>query len=694
MDELEKLRAALKSAPPPADPATKAAALARAMESFDRHQGSATAPRPMSDRPRRAAFLTGVRQMLTHLSARPALAATASVVAICVGVLSVQPDLWRPAVLPETTPAEPAPTQAPDRKSTAKPAPTEKARARTEAGQALGAESNAPAEAVQAMDEPSPVASDKADAAAPAAAPMTTEMRKTEAEALSRAPGTADEAPAGALYEALPAAPAVAPAIGQPPAFDPATAWPAPDTEAFANETQNPVKIAAEEPVSTFSVDVDTASYSVIRSSLTAGALPPPDAVRIEEMVNYFPYAYPAPEADGTPFRTSVSLFQTPWNKDTQLLRVGLQGRLPAIADRPALDLVFLIDTSGSMDEPDKLPLLIQSFRLMLNELRPEDRVAIVTYAGSAGLVLEPTAATDRAKIETALGHLMAGGSTAGAEGLELAYRTANGMAGDGRVRRILLATDGDFNVGVSDPEGLEAYVAKQRDGGTYLSVLGFGRGNLDDAIMQSLAQNGNGTAAYIDTLSEAQKVLVDQLTGALFPIADDVKVQIEFNPAAVAEYRLIGYETRVLASMDFNNDRVDAGEIGAGHQVTALYEIVPLGSPARLSDPMRYGTAAVAPSGDADELGYLKLRYKEPSADQSQLVEQALPSTPADADADARFAAAIAGFGQLLAGGEYLGTWSWQDAITLAAGARGGDPYGYRAEAVQLMRLAESLSK
>ncbi len=289
MDELEKLRAALKSAPPPADPAAKAAALARAMESFDRHQEPATVPRPMSDRPRRAAFLTGVRQMLTQLSARPALAATASVVAICVGVLSVQPGLWRPAALPEAAPAEPALTQAPAGKPAAKPAPTEEARARTETGQALGTDSDPPAEAVQAMDEAAAAASDMADAAAPAAAPMTTEMRKTEADALSRAHGAADEAPAGALYEALPAAPAVAPAIDQPPAFDPATARPTPDTEAFANETRNPVKIAAEEPVSTFSVDVDTASYSVIRSSLTAGVLPPPDAVRIEEMVNYFP---------------------------------------------------------------------------------------------------------------------------------------------------------------------------------------------------------------------------------------------------------------------------------------------------------------------------------------------------------------------------------------------------------------------
>lgn len=656
MDELEKLRAALRDAPPPTDPAARTAALARAMESFDRHQGSAQTPRPMSDRPRRAGFLTGVRQMLTRLSTRPALAATASVAALCVGLIVLQPGLLRQ---PDSLGAPPAPTPvtaAPPAKPAAPPAPTtQDARVRTG-----GAPTDAAADTF----------------AGSTAKAASAEAETPEADSLSRmaASPPADPLEATVQYQAATAPP--------------------PDTEAFANEPANPVKITAEEPVSTFSIDVDTASYPVIRSRLTAGALPPPDAVRIEEMVNYFPYSYPAPEADDAPFRTSVNLFQTPWNKDTQLLRVGLQGRLPTVAERPPLDLVFLIDTSGSMDEPDKLPLLIRSFRLMLGELRPEDRVAIVTYAGSAGLVLEPTEAKDRAKIEGALDHLMAGGSTAGAEGLELAYQTAEGMQGDGRVRRILLATDGDFNVGVSDPEGLEVYVAKKRDSGTYLSVLGFGRGNLDDATMQSLAQNGNGTAAYIDTLSEAQKVLVDQLTGALFPIADDVKIQIEFNPAAVAEYRLIGYETRALAREDFNNDKVDAGDIGVGHQMTALYEIVPVGSPARLSDPLRYGEAAVAPKGDASELGYLKLRYKKPGNERSELVEQALPSAPVEADEDSRFVAAIAGFGQLLTGGKYLGAWGWQDTITLAAGARGADPYGYRGEAVQLMRLAESLSK
>ena len=463
---------------------------------------------------------------------------------------------------------------------------------------------------------------------------------------------------------------------------------PNPGTEAYPDADPNPVRITAEAPVSTFSIDVDTASYAVIRSSLNAGQLPDPQAVRIEEMVNYFPYAYPAPETETDPFRATVSTLQTPWNPGTQLVRIALQGRLPALADRPALNLVFLIDTSGSMDEANKLPLLKQSLRLLLGQLRPQDQVAIVAYAGSAGQVLAPTAASDRTTILNALDNLGAGGATAGREGLALAYQIAAGMAQDGEVSRILLATDGDFNVGVSDPDGLATYVARNRET-AYLSVMGFGRGNLDDATMQALAQNGNGTAAYVDTLAEAQKTLVDQLTGALFPIADDVKIQVEWNPAQVAEYRLIGYETRALAREDFNNDRVDAGEIGAGHQVTALYEITPPGSPALRNDPLRYGaTPALTATG---ELGFLRLRYKAPGSDTSILSETPIIAT--SASEDARFAAAIAGFGQLLQGSVYLIDWDWQDAIALATANRGADPFGYRAEAVTLMRLAQSLS-
>jgi Ca-activated chloride channel family protein len=343
------------------------------------------------------------------------------------------------------------------------------------------------------------------------------------------------------------------------------------------------------------------------------------------------------------------------------------------------------------MDDPTKLPLLKQSFRLMLDQLRPQDQVAIVEYAGSAGQVLAPTSASERMTILQAIQSLGAGGSTNGQGGLEQAYSVAETMHESGEVNRVILATDGDFNVGLSDPDALKDFIADKRETGTYLSVLGFGRGNLDDATMQALAQNGNGTAAYIDTLSEAQKVLVDQLSGALFPIAGDVKVQVEFNPAQVAEYRLIGYETRALNREDFNNDAVDAGELGAGHAVTAIYEVTPVGSPAQLSDPLRYAPNTVAET--SDELGFLKLRYKEPGAAVSQLIEapiigSSIPGT------NASFAAAIAGFGQLLRNPRHLGEWNYDDAIALAIANRGEDPFGYRTEAVQLMRLAQSLSR
>jgi Ca-activated chloride channel homolog len=479
-----------------------------------------------------------------------------------------------------------------------------------------------------------------------------------------------------------------------PPAPRDALAAPQENTEAFANAAANPVRIAAEDPVSTFSIDVDTASYAVVRSSLMGGEMPPPEAVRIEEMINYFPYAYPAPAAGEAPFRQTVTVTPSPWNSGNLLVHIGIQGRLPAVEDRPALNLVFLIDTSGSMQDDDKLPLLKQSFRLMLAQLWPDDQVAIVAYAGSAGQVLAPTRAEDRASILAALDRLDAGGSTAGEEGLQQAYGVAETMAAKGEVSRIILATDGDFNVGISDPEALTSYIAAKRDTGVYLSVLGFGRGNLDDATMQALAQNGNGQAAYIDTLNEARKVLVDQLTGALFPIANDVKIQVEWNPATVTEYRLIGYETRALQREDFNNDKVDAGEIGAGHSVTAIYEVTPVGSPAALNDPLRYGTAAPA-SGDASgELGFLRLRYKAPGETVSALIEAPIPNATSDASPDVNFGLAIAGFGQLLTGGKYLGDWGWDQAIALAIAARGEDPFGYRVEAVNLMRLAQTLSR
>lgn len=506
-------------------------------------------------------------------------------------------------------------------------------------------------------------------------------LQRNEEMALQAAPKGAPPAPVG-----LPA-PAAMPEM----AISDSTLPPQVDTEAFANAPANPVVVTAEQPVSTFSIDVDTASYSVIRQSLNGGVLPDPMMVRIEEMVNYFPYDYPAPQV-GAAFRPTISVMPNPWNADTRLVHIAIQGALPAVKDRPPLNLVFLIDTSGSMEDPAKLPLLKQSLALVLPQLRPEDQVAIVAYAGSAGQVLAPTPAADRAAILSALDRLGAGGATAGAEGIALAYQVASGMTAPGEVSRVLLATDGDFNLGLADPEALTGFIAKQREAGVYLSVLGFGRGNLDDATMQALAQNGNGIAAYIDSLSEARKVLVDQLSGALFPIADNVKIQVEWNPATVAEYRLIGYETRALRREDFNNDKVDAGDIGAGAQVTAIYEITAPGSPALRNAPLRYGTPAPATPGG--ELGFLRLRHVAPGAKDSTLQELAILPELTEPGTEARFAVAVAGFGQLLTGATYLGDWGWDDAITLAQGARGDDPFGYRIEAVNLMRLAKALAE
>jgi Ca-activated chloride channel family protein len=654
-DDLDRLRADLRAAPPP-DPDARAAALRLAMENFDRlphrlPQGTAREARPNSDRPQRAGFWKGLHTMLDTLTARPILATTTSAAALCLGLVFLLPQALTPPNL--TTPG----VATPDRPQTLALDPV---------SDPIAAAPNAVAEAV----------------AAPTitAAPIA---NKTQGRTLSKpAPQAMQDRQAMGDTQLSRSALVMADQITRPDA----------NTESFATAPQNPVHITAENPVSTFSIDVDTASYAIIRSSLMRGDLPPPDAVRIEEMINYFPYSYPAPEPGAAPFTSNISIMPTPWNADTKLVRIGLQGRLPAIADRPPLNLVLLIDTSGSMNQPDKLPLLAQSLRLMLPQLRDTDQVAIIAYAGSAGTVLPPTAASDQATILAAMDRLSATGGTNGAAGLELAYQTAQSMAAAGEVSRVLLATDGDFNLGISDPDGLESYIAKKRDAGVYLSILGFGRGNLDDTTMQTLAQSGNGTAAYIDTLQEARKVLVDQLSGALFPIANDVKLQVEWNPAQVAEYRLIGYETRALAREDFNNDRVDAGEIGAGHAVTALYEITAPNSPALANTPLRYGEAGAAAT--TDELGFLRLRYKAPGETKSVLVETAIMTGDAETppDADATFAAAIAGFGQLLTGGKYLGGWGWDAAIALALSARGEDPFGYRAEAVALMRLAAAM--
>ncbi|MCB1518369.1 MAG: VWA domain-containing protein [Hyphomicrobiaceae bacterium] len=469
----------------------------------------------------------------------------------------------------------------------------------------------------------------------------------------------------------------------------------------FTEFDDSGVKVVAAEPVSTFSIDVDKASYAYVRRALNDGYLPQADAVRVEELINYFSYDYPLPADPNVPFATDMQIVPSPWDAGKQLLRIGVQGfEIPA-AERPAANLVFLIDTSGSMNDQDKLPLLIKSFSMMLDALGPDDKVSIVAYAGSAGTVLEPTPANEKRKILSALRGLSAGGSTAGAEGIELAYQLAEEAHVDDGVNQVILATDGDFNVGLSDPSALEDFIAEKRDEGTFLSVLGFGNGNLNDGIMQALAQNGNGAAYYIDTLREARTVLVDNIATTLVPIAKDVKIQVEFNPAEIAEYRLIGYETRALNREDFNNDKVDAGDVGAGASVTAIYELTPVGSQSVLVDPLRYGDGPAELTDQeksSGELAFFKLRYKLPDEDNSHLITMpvtqdiAVPSL-ADADANTRFAVAVASFGQKLRHNVFVDQMSWDDIRDLAAGARGGDPDGYRAEFLSLVDLAKGLS-
>lgn len=465
----------------------------------------------------------------------------------------------------------------------------------------------------------------------------------------------------------------------------------------FSEIERNPQKLVSHDPVSTFSVDVDTASYAFTRNTLNQGVLPQKDAVRVEEMVNYFDYDYAAPTNASEPFATHMSIMPTPWNADTKLLSIGIKGFELPKTEAPKANLVFLIDTSGSMNEPSKLPLLRNSFKLLLSSLKPDDTVSIVVYAGSAGTVLEPTKASDKNKILAALNQLSAGGSTAGAEGIRQAYQLAESQLVEGGVNRVILATDGDFNVGISDPGELKNYVERKRDTGVTLSVLGFGQGNYNDELMQTLAQNGNGNAAYIDTLSEARKVLVEEAGSTLFTIAKDVKLQMEFNPALVSEYRLIGYETRILNREDFNNDKVDAGDIGAGHTVTALYELTPVGSGAQLVDELRYSAETSEPvSGSVNEYGFLKIRYKLPDSDTSELISAPVTKALevnelADASVDVRFATSVAAFGQLLTGGRYTGDYTYDDIVALAQSAKGEDEFGYRSEFINLVRLAKS---
>jgi Ca-activated chloride channel homolog len=467
------------------------------------------------------------------------------------------------------------------------------------------------------------------------------------------------------------------------------------NTERYQHQQDNAVQIAAEQPVSTFSIDVDTGAYANVRRFLNDGRLPPQDAVRVEEMINYFDYEYATPNSRDTPFRVSTELAVAPWNSQALLMRIGIKGFEIEAKERPAANLVFLIDVSGSMDSPDKLPLLKNAFRLLTDQLSSRDRVSMVVYAGSSGVVLDPTAGDQKHRIQEALARLSAGGSTNGASGIERAYQLAHDTFVKGGINRVVLATDGDFNVGTVNFEALVDIVERERDTGVELTTLGFGSGNYNEQLMERLADAGNGNYAYIDTLSEARKVLVSQLSSTLYTIAKDVKIQVEFNPSEVLEYRLIGYENRMLAREDFNNDKVDAGEIGAGHRVTALYEVVPVGSKGRV-DPLRYGAKADQAAGKG-ELANVRLRYKKPGSDSSQLLEYPLRKDAVVAadklSADFRFAASVAAFGQLLRGGKYLGNYSYGDVTALASGALAGDRDGYRREFVSLVALARSLT-
>ena len=644
-DDLDKLRNALRPGIPTADRQKRVRNIEAAQKIFSESQGSANSMRPTTDRPQNEGGIwMRIINMLNGLNARPALLATSSFAVLALALVVVT----QSTVTQDFNVAESEPQEATK----------------------LAAKKSAPQLADQA-----PLAADPAP------------MVEMASEALLTAPSATSVARDGLL-------PARAPADQGAIAFDLEEAPVAlqKPSDIFPENAPSGLKITVQEPVSTFSVDVDTTSYALMRMATLDGYPLPTDAIRVEELINYFDYDYPTPDTLEEPFSTSVSVMQTPWNPDTQLMQIGIKGYDLDPSERPPMGLVFLIDTSGSMEDPMKLPLLRKSFGLLLNALNDDDTVAIVTYAGSAGMALEPTAASDKTAIMSALDNLSAGGSTAGQAGLQQAYSIAEELMDEGQQARIILATDGDFNVGISDPGALTDYVAEKRETGVFLSVLGFGRGNYTDTIMQAIAQNGNGVAAYIDSLAEAQKVLVEDVTGSLMTIASDVKIQVEFNPSQISEYRLIGYETRALNREDFNNDKVDAGEIGAGHTVTAIYEITPKGSPAELADPLRYSAQINSDAvADTDELAFVKLRYKRPGEATSNLIE-----TPVTADTkmikttESNFAAATAAFGQLLRGQD-LGGFTFEDARNLANENRGSDAHGYRAEFVKILGLVNS---
>ncbi|WP_440982612.1 vWA domain-containing protein, partial [Shinella sumterensis] len=671
--DLEKLA---RRQPPAAGASARAAALAAAMQAFDDAEKNATATKGSTEGGRRSSIFNRIWSPIMN---RRLLAGSALATLLVVPVAGlVTYELVRNGTVALQV------EQAGDAK-------TQKPGAETAAVQAENKKQETPA--VEQADDAAALSN--RERAAQAAAAQETSQSTADNRAAEPAP----------LAESLDGETAVVPQslsvdrmltrrVAQPTVTQDFGIMPMPqeDRERFASADPNPVKSVATDPVSTFSADVDTASYSYMRSALLGGSLPEPDSVRVEELINYFPYDWKGPETVEKPFNATVTVMPTPWNKGTELLHIGIKGFETVPAEQPSANLVFLIDVSGSMDEADKLPLLKSAFRLLVGKLKETDTVSIVTYAGNAGVVLEPTAAKERQKILDAIDTLRPGGSTAGAEGIEMAYKLAQKAFKKDGVNRVMLATDGDFNVGPASDEDLTRIIEERRKSGIFLSVLGFGRGNYNDGMMQALAQNGNGTAAYIDTLAEAQKTLVEEAGSSLFPIAKDVKFQIEFNPDRIAEYRLIGYETRILNREDFNNDKVDAGDIGSGHRVTAIYEVTPKGSPAVLNDPLRYGkgeTADAAAPG-AGEIAFLKMRWKKPDSDTSELVT--MPVTDGNvvpdldaASADVRFSVAVAAFGQKLKGVSALQDYAYGSILGLAEAAKGNDPFGYRAEFVKL---------
>ena len=645
--------------PPAADASARAAALAAAMEAFDGAEKTFDAPQGSAAGGRRSSIFNRIWSPIMNRRFLAGSALATLLVVPAAGLVTYE------LVRSGTVTLDAQTTIA------AKPADEEQ-RARGQVAAKAKAEAQAEMKVAADSAEPAPLAESREEEAVAAMPESLAVGGAANLQSLSR--------------------------MAVQPSDSIAMPLPAEDRERFASADPNPVKSVATDPVSTFSADVDTASYSYVRRSLLSGSLPDPDSVRVEELVNYFPYDWKGPETAETPFKATVTVLPTPWNKNTELLHIGIKGFDMVPADEPAANLVFLIDVSGSMDAPDKLPLLKSAFRLLVNKLKDTDTVSIVTYAGNAGVVLEPTAAKERETILDAIDNLQPGGSTAGAEGIEMAYRLAEKAFRKDGVNRVMLATDGDFNVGSSSDEDLKRLIEARRKSGIFLSVLGFGRGNYNDGMMQALAQNGNGTAAYIDTLAEAQKTLVEEAGASLFPIARDVKFQVEFNPARIAEYRLIGYETRALNREDFNDDKVDAGDIGSGHRVTAIYEVTPKGSPAVLNDPLRYGKEVAEPSANGDELAFLKMRWKKPDGDKSELVTMPVTDANAVADvnagsADIRFSIAVAAFGQKLKGVPALQDYAYGSILGLAEAARGSDPFGYRAEFLKLVRLAGGLS-